>query len=1141
MGLLPGAMLSKYRILEPIGAGGMGIVYRAHDERLDRDVALKLLPAGAFADESARKRFRKEALALSRLNHPNIATVHDFDRVDETDFLVMEYVAGSTLPERLAAGPLPEREIARLGAQMAEGLAAAHREGIVHRDMKPGNIRLTPDGRLKILDFGLAKLIRPLDPSAETATASGSHGVAGTLPYMAPEQVLGEELDARCDIYGGGAALYEMATGVRPFAQDISSRLTDAILHDTPISPRSRNPRLSADLERIILKCLEKDPDRRYQSARELYVDLERLRSPTQAAPAGARRSAWRPLRPAVLGLAVLAVVAAVASAAIFGSRLWKRSDRGGKAAGKQPTIAVLYFDDFGATGEGQNLAAGVTEDVTTALSQVPGLQVVSRSAMERYRNTDVDPRRVGRDLGVDYVLEGSIRLAGSKLRTTAQLVRTTDALHVWAGKFDGTLADIFAVQDSIATHIASELKSTVGTPELFSISKHWTENARAYAYYLSGRETFRDGARLEAMAEARMWYEKAVALDPDYAPALAGLAAVIVREWGLGYWPHDGLSRALDLVHRAQKLDPSLAHPWRVEAGIWSTRGDRRRWSEALQRAMKANPTDPENYVAMAGFNLASGQRERAARLYRKAAEIDPHWVSAYAGQSAMYRQTGTPANGEKLVAAGLRLLPGEPRLLLEHAENLLAQGDQNGATRTFRDVLRTRPDYLSAHTRLGSILRGSGRVHEADSVFAAVLRRWPDNPRVLDWYGFEERLRGRYAASDSACRRAIQLSPDFYFPRRNLVHLESAQNRQARAESLFLSILKRWPNEATACEDLARFYFDRRRYRSAEQWALRAIQNCPDRRSAYSQLAWARLNQGSFPGSIQAFQKAIALRPDDAEPYRDLSVAFDAAGRHKEALSAAEKAVELRPNYLKGWLAVGNAHANLGRIHPAAAAYERALEIDSTSAGAYNNLANCYVSEGRYERALEIYRRATRLDPRNTAAWVNIAELARIYLRDDRLVREAALETIELAPGSMHAAIAYLELGVIEQDRGNAAGSRNLFLQGLAIVEPLLRENPKSSGIIGTAGHLYARSGERGKALKLAALLAETQRGSQLSLYDAACIASLAGDRDRAFELLVQAVHAGFEDRDLMTRDPDLDGTRKDPRFKQLLASLP
>jgi serine/threonine protein kinase len=274
---LIGHTLSHYKILDKIGEGGMGVVYRAHDERLDRDVAIKVLQIGTLADAAARKRFRKEALALSKLNHPAIETVHDFDTQDGVDFLVIEYIPGTTLSDKVAEGPLPEKEILRLGVQLAEGLEAAHGQRIVHRDLKPANLRITPDGRLKLLDFGLAKLLRPPIEQGAGQSSTGVGVLMGTLPHMSPEQLEGKPVDCRTDIYAAGTVLYEMAVGHTPFGEAWGGRLADCILHQAPVPPGALNHRISAGLENIILKCLEKDPHRRYRSAKELGAELRRI------------------------------------------------------------------------------------------------------------------------------------------------------------------------------------------------------------------------------------------------------------------------------------------------------------------------------------------------------------------------------------------------------------------------------------------------------------------------------------------------------------------------------------------------------------------------------------------------------------------------------------------------------------------------------------------------------------------------------------------------------------------------------------------------------------------------------------------------------------------------------------------------
>src|SRR5271154_666462 len=308
-----GKTLDHYRIVEKIGEGGMGVVYRARDERLDRDVALKVLPESMLKDAAALKSFRKEAYALSRLSHPNIATVHDFGTQDGVTFLVMEYIPGVTLDQKLAAGPLPEKDVLRLGAQLAQGLAAAHKEKLIHRDLKPSNLRITPDGRLKILDFGLAKLIRPEQVDA-TQSITETHQVAGTVPYMSPEQLQGEPADARSDIYSAGAVLYEMITDRRPFPETYAPLLIDSILHKQPPPPSSINHKMSSELESVILKALDKDPDHRYQSAKELEVDIERTSS-AHLPPVLPQKSRRKRLTGVVTLLILLVAIGLVAKA----------------------------------------------------------------------------------------------------------------------------------------------------------------------------------------------------------------------------------------------------------------------------------------------------------------------------------------------------------------------------------------------------------------------------------------------------------------------------------------------------------------------------------------------------------------------------------------------------------------------------------------------------------------------------------------------------------------------------------------------------------------------------------------------------------------------------------------------------------
>src|SRR5690242_18252233 len=396
----------------------MGVVYRAHDQRLERDVAIKVLPSGVLADEAARKRFRSEALAISRLSHPNFATVYDFDSQDGIDFLVMELISGSDIDQKVAAGALPEKEIVALGRQITGGLAVAHEHGIIHRDLKPGNLRVTADGRLKILDFGLAQVIQPInleEPTQSIATDT----VSGTLPYMAPEQLAGEPPDQRSDIYAAGTVLYEMATGRRPFTEKLATKLTDAILHQPPVTPRAFNAKVSPELERIILKCLEKDPSHRYHSARDLEVDLLRLSSGASTVSVSARpdfRTPSKTLRVAVVGTIVLAAGLALL--------LFKGRGRQAPAATGIHSLAVLPLANLSNDSAQDYFADGMTEELTTELARISALRVISRTSAMQYKGAHKPLPQIAKELNADAVVEGSVLRAGNQVRITAQLTR---------------------------------------------------------------------------------------------------------------------------------------------------------------------------------------------------------------------------------------------------------------------------------------------------------------------------------------------------------------------------------------------------------------------------------------------------------------------------------------------------------------------------------------------------------------------------------------------------------------------------------------------------------------------------------------------------------------------------------------------
>jgi len=632
---LIGLEFSHYRIIEEIGSGGMGVVFRAHDEHLDREVAIKVLHPGTITDEGARKHLHKEALALSKLNHPNIATIFDFDTQRGMDFLVMEYIPGLTLSDKLAVGPLPEDEVLRLGMQLSDGLAAAHEHGVVHRDLKPGNLRLTSDGRLKILDFGLAKLRQPLSESAAAETTLQTQALSGTFAYMAPEQLMGEELDARTDIHGAGLVLYEMVTGQRPFAEVQSGRLIGAILRRAPAEARTLNPKVSPELERLIATCLEKDPENRYQSAKELAFDLRRV---SQAAsgrfsitfPAAHKMRWWL-----ILAGIVLVVLAAIVILRWGGIRT--RSNGYGSPVIK--AIAVLPLENISHDQEQEYFVDGMTDELITNLARIRGIHVISRTSVMPYKGTRKTLHQIAKELHVDAVVEGSVLRDGNHLRVTAQLIYAPTDTHVWAESYQRDLRDVLAVQDEVAHAIASEINVKLTAPEEERLVQAHSSSFAAHDAYLKGRYHLQQGTE-DQMRQAKAYFEEATRLDSRYAPAYAGLADYyyLTNESS----PQAAMPKANEYVQKALALDDRLADAHATLASIkfygdWDWLGA----DKEFRRAIELRPSYADAHQIYAGFLAEMGRHDQALAEIRIAQELDPFspattlnagWVFYYA-----------------------------------------------------------------------------------------------------------------------------------------------------------------------------------------------------------------------------------------------------------------------------------------------------------------------------------------------------------------------------------------------------------------------------------------------------------------------------------------------------------------------------
>jgi serine/threonine-protein kinase len=620
MPLSPGTRLGRYEVVRLLGAGGMGEVYLAKDERLQREVALKVLPAGTLADEGARKRFRNEAMALSKLNHTNIATVHDFGTQGRVDFLVMEYVPGQTLAQHLAGGALLEKEVATLGTQIASALEEAHEHGVVHRDLKPGNVLVTPKGQAKVLDFGLAKLLRPATASATTVTLTETKGAVGTLPYMSPEQLRHEHVDARSDTFAFGAVLYEMATGQMAFREKIPARLTDAILHQPPVTLRAVKPSVSPDLERIVLKCLAKEPDNRYQSAKEVGVDLRRLTTTGVSGPIPvpvprSKRLVW--------SVAAALVVVAVGVSAY---RFWQPAKPQATPRSGKIMLAVLPLDNLSGDPEQEFFSDGMTIEMITQLGRMAPQQlgVVARTSMMRYKNTEKSVAEIARELHVHYILEGSVRRAGETVRVTVQLIQADDQTQLWAESYDREMSDVLELQSEVARTVAEEIEIKLTPQEMGRLVATRQVDPEAHEAYLRGLYFWNrwDFAEIRKAVE---YFETAVKKDPTHVEAYAALA-LAYSSMALFEPPSEVAPKARATALKALEIDGANAEAYTAlgEVKTWYDWD----WAGAEQdykRALKLNPNSVDAHWAYGGHCVALGRFDEGIRIATRALELAP------------------------------------------------------------------------------------------------------------------------------------------------------------------------------------------------------------------------------------------------------------------------------------------------------------------------------------------------------------------------------------------------------------------------------------------------------------------------------------------------------------------------------------
>ncbi len=673
--------MGPYVIAEPLGSGGMGDVYRARDPRLGREVAIKVLNAAPDADRLAR--FEREARATALLAHSNILTIFDIGTYEGAPFLVCELLEGQTLRERLAAGPLDVDAALTLGLQLARGVAAAHSLRVIHRDLKPENLLVTRDGTLKILDFGLAKLQEnPLVGSeGETIITSSPGMLIGTPGYMAPEQVRAGLVDERSDVFAIGTILYEMLSGHNPFARATVAETLAAILRDDapPLDASA-----SAALARVVERCLRKPPDDRFESASDLVAALEAARG----------------------------------------------SLRRGAPSGHATSIAVLPFLDMSASRDQDYLCDGIAEELINALSHVNGLRVAARSSSFQFKSSGADARAVGARLGVDSVLEGGVRKSGDRLRVTVQLVDVADGYQRWSHRFDGTIQDVFDIQDQIAESVATALRGLLSGREKDALRRPGTQ-AEAYECFLRGRQLVHVVSKSKVLTAKEM-FDRAVAIDPNYAPAYAGLAYAYAYShdwWGGG---EAAVAAADEASRRALELAPQLSDSHAARGFVLSLRRLDDESAHEFEEAIRLNPNSFDAYFLYARTSFACGKIEKSVELFRRGAEIQPEDFQCIIlmGQSLNMlgrKEEALAANREGIrrLERRLELDPLDTRALSFGASSLMDDGQKERAFAWAARAVALAPDDPAVQINAGCMYAKAGMKEEALACFDRVFSR--------------------------------------------------------------------------------------------------------------------------------------------------------------------------------------------------------------------------------------------------------------------------------------------------------------------------------------------------------------------------------------------------------------------------------
>ena len=781
MSLAAGTKLGPYEILSPLGAGGMGEVYKARDGKLDRDVAVKVLPQTVANDPDSLARFEREAKAVAALSHPNILAIYDFGSQDGVAYAVSELLEGETLRGKLDSGPVSQKQAVDWALQMAKGLSAAHGKGVVHRDLKPDNVFVTQDGHVKILDFGLAKRVDA--PAAEqTSAPTGTGGghtepgtVMGTMGYMSPEQVRGLAVDQRTDIFSFGAVLYELLSGKRAFKRDTASDTIAAILKEEPPELTQSGRNVSPALDHIVKHCLEKDRENRFQSAKDVAFALSEASDATAVTSGSQAAVPAKPAKPRMLAAAVILIAAAVA-----GFLLLHRPPRAAATRGGVKRVAVLPFENLGSPDD-DYFADGIADQIRGKLTNLPGIQVIARSSSTPYKKTTKTPKQIAEELNVQYLLTATVR--SDKSGGTPRVLVSPELVDVsqpdaptskWQQPFDATLTDVFQVQSDIATRVAKELGVALGANETKNLAERPTQNLPAYEAFLRGEEVGSSLATSDptVIRKALAFFDQAVALDPAFVAAWMQVSISNSLIYGNSVAEPRIAERARQAAEKAIALAPNRPEGYRA-LGTYHrlVSSDYAAAREAYRKALAVSPADAYVTRGMGYCELGMGRVESAVESFRQAERLDPHNAGNLVALARALLYSRRPVEAREVIDRGLAISPDLLSLIEWRMMTYLMQGDLEGARESLRvKSSHIEPTDLVAFVAnfydLGWVLDESQRdlaLRLTPSAFDDNPGAWGTSLALLDWLRKDTANQHLHAeAAVKAYEELLRANPD-------------------------------------------------------------------------------------------------------------------------------------------------------------------------------------------------------------------------------------------------------------------------------------------------------------------------------------------------------------------------------------------